>query len=56
VVTNTPESVLQALDIELRYKTSFLGRTYSQAAESSGASILYSEDLQRDNATEQFGL
>jgi predicted nucleic acid-binding protein len=45
VVTNTPESVLQALDIELRYKTSFWDALILQAAESSGASILYSEGL-----------
>lgn len=45
VVTNTTESVLQALDIELRYKTSFWDALILQAAESSGASILYSEDL-----------
>jgi predicted nucleic acid-binding protein len=45
VVTNTPESVLQALDIELRYKTSFWDALILQAAESSGASILYTEDL-----------
>src|SRR6267143_160621 len=45
VVTNTPESVLQALDIELRYKTSFWDALILQAAESSGSSILYSEDL-----------
>jgi predicted nucleic acid-binding protein len=45
VVTNTPESVLQALDIELRYKNSFWDALILQAAESSGASILYSEDV-----------
>jgi predicted nucleic acid-binding protein len=45
VVTNTSESVLQALDIELRYKTSFWDALILQAAESSGASILYCEDL-----------
>lgn len=45
VVTNSPESVLQALDIEVRYKTSFCDALILQAAESSGASILYSEDL-----------
>lgn len=45
VVTNSPESVLQALDIEVRYKTSFWDALILQAAESSGASILYSEDL-----------
>jgi predicted nucleic acid-binding protein len=45
VVTNSPESVLQALDIEARYKTSFWDALILQAAGSSGASILYSEDL-----------
>jgi predicted nucleic acid-binding protein len=45
IVTNGPESVVQALDMELRYKTSFWDALILQAAESSGASILYSEDL-----------
>jgi len=45
VVTNTPESILQALEIEARYKTSFWDALILQAAESSGASVLYSEDL-----------
>ncbi|MGA2005683.1 MAG: PIN domain-containing protein [Terriglobales bacterium] len=45
VVTNTSESVLQALDIEMRYMTSFWDALILQAAESAGASILYSEDL-----------
>jgi len=45
VVTNTPESILQALDIELRYKISFWDALILQAAENSGASVLYSEDL-----------
>lgn len=45
VVTNTPESVLKALDIEMRYKTSFWDALILQAAEDAGASILYSEDL-----------
>ena len=44
VVTNTSESVLQALDIELRYKTSFWDALILHAAESSGATILYTED------------
>jgi predicted nucleic acid-binding protein len=44
VVTNTPESILQALDIEVRYKTSFWDALILQAAESSGASVLYSEE------------
>ncbi len=45
VVVNTPESVLQALDLEVRYKTSFWDALILQSAESSGAEILYSEDL-----------
>jgi predicted nucleic acid-binding protein len=45
VITNTPESILQALAIEKRYKTSFWDALIIQAAESSGAAILYSEDL-----------
>ena len=45
VITNTPESVLKALDIEARYKTSFWDALILQAAEDAGASILYSEDL-----------
>ena len=45
VVTNTPSSILHALDIETRYKISFWDALIVQAAEASGASILYSEDL-----------
>jgi predicted nucleic acid-binding protein len=45
VVVNTPGSVLQALEIEIRYKTSFWDALVLQAAESSGATVLYSEDL-----------
>lgn len=45
VITNTPESVLQALDFEIRYMISFWDALILQAAESAGASILYSEDL-----------
>ena len=45
VVSNTPESILQALDIETRYKIFFWDALILQAAESAGASILYSEDL-----------
>jgi predicted nucleic acid-binding protein len=45
VVTNTPESVLRALDIEVRYKTSFWDALIIEAAESAGAAILYSEDF-----------
>jgi predicted nucleic acid-binding protein len=53
VVTNTPESILRALDIEMRYKTSFRDALILQAAESSGAAILYSEDLARE---ERYGV
>jgi predicted nucleic acid-binding protein len=45
VVTNTAESVLRALDMEMRYMTSFWDALILQAAEDTGASILYSEDL-----------
>ncbi|MGA3263995.1 MAG: PIN domain-containing protein [Terracidiphilus sp.] len=45
VVTNTPESVLKALDLEMRYKISFWDALILQAAEDAGASVLYSEDL-----------
>jgi predicted nucleic acid-binding protein len=45
VISHTPESVLKALDIEVRYRTSFWDALILQAAAASGASILYSEDL-----------
>ncbi|MFZ0585304.1 MAG: PIN domain-containing protein, partial [Candidatus Sulfotelmatobacter sp.] len=45
IVINTPEAVIQALEIEARYKTSFWDALILQAAEQSGATILYSEDL-----------
>ncbi len=45
VVVNTPASILQALEIEVRYQTSFWDALVLQAAESSGASVLYSEDF-----------
>jgi len=45
VVVNTPASVLQALEIEVRYKISFWDALILQAAESAGAAVLYSEDL-----------
>ncbi len=45
VVTNSPTSILQALDIEARYKISFWDALIIQAADDAGASILYSEDL-----------
>lgn len=45
IIINTPESVLQALEIEVRYKISFWDALVLQAAESAGAAVLYSEDL-----------
>jgi predicted nucleic acid-binding protein len=45
IVVNTPASVIQALDIEVRHRTSFWDALILQAAESSGAAVLYSEDL-----------
>lgn len=52
IVVNTPASVTHALDIEVRYETSFWDALILQAAESSGAGVLYSEDL---NAGQQYG-
>jgi predicted nucleic acid-binding protein len=45
VVVNTAESVLQALTIESRHKISFWDALILQAAGTSGAAVLYSEDL-----------
>jgi predicted nucleic acid-binding protein len=45
IVVNTPDAAIQALEIEVRYKTSFWDALILQAAEQSGAAILYSEDL-----------
>jgi predicted nucleic acid-binding protein len=45
IVVNSPASVLHALEIEVRYQTSFWDALVLQAAESSGAAVLYSEDL-----------
>ena len=45
IVVNTPASVLHALEIELRYRISFWDALVLHAAESSGAEVLYSEDL-----------
>jgi predicted nucleic acid-binding protein len=45
IVANSPEAVLQALEIEVRYKISFWDAMVLQAAEQSGAAILYSEGL-----------
>jgi predicted nucleic acid-binding protein len=45
IVVNSAEAVVRALEIEVRYKTSFWDALILQAAEQSGAAILYSEDL-----------
>ncbi len=45
IVVNNPASVPAALEIETRYQTSFWDALILQAAESSGATVLYSEDL-----------
>jgi predicted nucleic acid-binding protein len=45
IVMNTAASILGALDIESRYETSFWDALILHAAEASGATILYSENL-----------
>jgi predicted nucleic acid-binding protein len=45
IVTNTGASILEALEIEKQYKISFWDALVVQAAEASGAVVLYSEDL-----------
>lgn len=45
IVVNDAASIVHALDIEARYKISFWDALVLQAAESSGAVILYSEDF-----------
>jgi predicted nucleic acid-binding protein len=45
IVVNTTESILHALDIEARYRISFWDALILQAAESSGSTLVYSEDL-----------
>jgi predicted nucleic acid-binding protein len=45
VVVNGGESILDALDLEARFQISFWDALVVQAAQLSGAEILYSEDL-----------
>jgi predicted nucleic acid-binding protein len=45
VVVNSGESILDALDLEARYHISFWDALVLQAANGSGAEVLYSEDL-----------
>jgi predicted nucleic acid-binding protein len=47
VVTNTAESVLRALDVAERYRTSFRDAMILQAADTAGVAVLYSDDLAR---------
>jgi predicted nucleic acid-binding protein len=50
VVVNGGESILEALDLEARYHVSFWDALVLQAAQASGAEILYSEDLSDGHA------
>jgi predicted nucleic acid-binding protein len=45
VVVNGGEAILDALDLEARYQISFWDALVVQAAQASGAEVLYSEDL-----------
>ncbi len=45
VKVNTGDSILEALEIEERYGISFWDALVVQAAQASGAEVLYSEDL-----------
>jgi len=45
VVVNGGESILEALDLEARFQISFWDALVLQAAQASGAEVLYSEDL-----------
>jgi predicted nucleic acid-binding protein len=45
VIVNGGESILEAIDIEGRYRISFWDALVVQAAQMSGVEILYSEDL-----------
>jgi predicted nucleic acid-binding protein len=47
VVMNTAESVIHALDLAARFRTSFWDAMILHAAEASGATVLYTEDLAR---------
>ena len=44
-MVNAPESTLQALDLESRYKISFWDALVVHAAEKAGATTIYSDDL-----------
>ncbi|HLV96534.1 MAG TPA: PIN domain-containing protein [Candidatus Acidoferrales bacterium] len=48
VITNTPATIVEALDAQQRRQLSFWDALIICAAETAGASILYSEDLSPD--------
>ncbi|MCC6193903.1 MAG: PIN domain-containing protein [Burkholderiales bacterium] len=50
VIVNSGESVLEAIDLEGRYRISFWDALVIQAAQASGAVALYSEDLSDGHA------
>lgn len=50
IVVNTGESVLEATELEERYRLSFWDALIIQAAGTSGAEVLYSEDLSHGQA------
>lgn len=45
VIVNNGASILEAIDLEARYQISFWDALVVQAAQASGAGVLYSEDL-----------
>jgi len=45
VIVNDGESILEALDLEAQYRISFWDALVLQAAQASGAEVMYSEDL-----------
>jgi predicted nucleic acid-binding protein len=52
VVVNGGDSILEALDIEARYRVSFWDALIIQAASAAGAAALYSEDLSNGQSYE----
>jgi predicted nucleic acid-binding protein len=52
LVVNTSQSVLEALEIEERYRISFWDALIIQAAQAAGATVLYTEDLSHNQVFE----
>ncbi len=50
IVVNTPNSILEAMEIEARYKISFWDALILQAALNSDAQVLFSEDFSDGHA------